>query len=806
MARRILAPLILFCLMCTGALFGADWVPLTSSTPQPPRVTVVSDAPGDTVLRVEVPGYTVEEVSVDGVAHSRVLLPKSPRLLNQGDPELPFVVASVAIPYEGTPRVEVLEEDTRTLRVGRYMPSKGSLSRSVDPETVPYSFSPVYSNDASYPAQAAAAGEPYLLRNVRGTAVAVYPIRFNPARGELAVSLSLTVRVRTTGSGGANVLHGSVPDCLDSEQVYANHFANGENAGRSYTPVRETGALLVVTNDAFTEAMLPLVYWKRQKGIPTEIVKLSEVGTTDAAVKALIQDRYDRGGLAYVLLVGDSGFMPYPLGTVGDVAGEAADPMYALLAGSDSYPDIVVSRFPAQTASEAATMANRVIRYEKTPQASASWYQMASGIASAEGAPTDGQRMDWLRADLLNCGYTAVDQIYDPGATAAQVTSALNSGRGLVNYIGHGGETYWVTSGFNVANVYALSNTDLVPFIFDVACVNGMFNRSGGDCFAEAWLKAGTPAAPKGALGIYAASTNQDWVPPCDAQGESVDLLAAGRAHTFGALCFDGVMKGLDMYPGATGQQLFQQWHIFGDGSEMVFTKPPTPMSVSHASVLPAGATSFAVTVSGVSGALCALYDADSKTLIGSAITGANGGATISLDAPPPGTSELSLTVTAFNRVPYIAAIRSACTLSCDATAPVVGKVLFPVIFSAFTSPWVCSGSPSFRWDFGDGSQSLNQESSHIYAEAGTYTWMMVASAAEVRCSSMGSIVILGRPPGDSDGDGAVSIGEVQLAINMFLEFLPPANGVDCDGDGAVSIGELQKVINAFLGEAQECS
>jgi hypothetical protein len=63
-----------------------------------------------------------------------------------------------------------------------------------------------------------------------------------------------------------------------------------------------------------------------------------------------------------------------------------------------------------------------------------------------------------------------------------------------------------------------------------------------------------------------------------------------------------------------------------------------------------------------------------------------------------------------------------------------------------------------------------------------------------------------GSVPGDCDGDGTVSIGEVQKAINMFLGTLAPGCGVDCNGNGTVSIGEVQKVINAFLGMASSCS
>jgi hypothetical protein len=53
---------------------------------------------------------------------------------------------------------------------------------------------------------------------------------------------------------------------------------------------------------------------------------------------------------------------------------------------------------------------------------------------------------------------------------------------------------------------------------------------------------------------------------------------------------------------------------------------------------------------------------------------------------------------------------------------------------------------------------------------------------------------------GDCDGNGTVTISEVQSAINMFLGLKTPALCVDEDASGAVSIAEVQKTINAFLG------
>jgi uncharacterized protein YfaP (DUF2135 family) len=53
---------------------------------------------------------------------------------------------------------------------------------------------------------------------------------------------------------------------------------------------------------------------------------------------------------------------------------------------------------------------------------------------------------------------------------------------------------------------------------------------------------------------------------------------------------------------------------------------------------------------------------------------------------------------------------------------------------------------------------------------------------------------------GDCDGNGVVSISEVQSAINMYLGLTPVLSCVDMDGGKTVTISEVQKTINAFLG------
>ncbi len=73
-----------------------------------------------------------------------------------------------------------------------------------------------------------------------------------------------------------------------------------------------------------------------------------------------------------------------------------------------------------------------------------------------------------IRTDLLNYGYTTIDQIYDPGAIAAQVSNSVNQGRGFINYAKYGADTaYWVTNKFlNNNNANALTNDYMLPLLF----------------------------------------------------------------------------------------------------------------------------------------------------------------------------------------------------------------------------------------------------------------------------------------------------------------------------------------------------
>jgi hypothetical protein len=257
--------------------------------------------------------------------------------------------------------------------------------------------------------------------------------------------------------------------------------------------------------------------------------------------------------------------------------------------------------------------------------------------------------MDLIRTDLLGYGYVSVDQIYDPTATAAQVYNALNAGRGIVNYTGHGWSGGWSSSGFSTSHIQNnLTNAGMLPFIHSVACVNGDFSVS--TCFAEAWLRTTDSGSPVGAVAAYMSSVNQSWDPPMTSQDEAIDLLMANNMYTIGGLFYNGSCKMIDDY-GTGGENMFLTWHIFGDPSLCVRTTQPQSLTVTHNGTIAAGQSSYNVNVAGVSDALCALYA--NGVLYGSALTNGSGDATISVGASLVGVPNLTLTVTGFDKVTF---------------------------------------------------------------------------------------------------------------------------------------------------------
>ena len=193
--------------------------------------------------------------------------------------------------------------------------------------------------------------------------------------------------------------------------------------------------MLVISYGSFMETVQPLVDWKNKKGIATEMVNISDIGSSSSSVTSFVADYYNTNGLTFLLLVGDIAQMPSH-----SDSGSASDMSYGCITGNDYYAEVIVGRLSGSTPSQIQTQVERSINYEKYPQSGAEWYDNALGVASNQGPGfggyTDDDFNDMLWNDILSdFTYDSYQYSYDgSGGSVSQGMGVINSGVSTVSY------------------------------------------------------------------------------------------------------------------------------------------------------------------------------------------------------------------------------------------------------------------------------------------------------------------------------------------------------------------------------------
>jgi gingipain R len=626
-----------------------------SVTAQQNQITVKLLPKEGPMLSVDPAVYALTPAAnATGTFTSRIDAPGSTYFMEAGAPELPVFTKSVVIPPTGGVKYEVFYSSYEDIPDAAIVPSKGSLKRNIDPATVPYTFGPAYSTDAFYPGNLFKGSDPVIVRNERRMAVQLYPFQYNPVTRTLRVYHNLNVVVLPNAAGKTknelNSVRGNNPDA----QV-------------QYTPLGETGRMLIIAPQSYYNDLLPLISWKKEKGIETDFADVATVGNSQASIKSYVSTYYGQhSDLMFLLLVGDHAQVnSYNAGMSGSEI-KWSDSEYGQLAGNDKYPEIYVGRLPAASTAEVQTMVTRIVEYEKTPDMG-SWYSTSIGIGSDQGAgigddgEADWQHMRNIRTKLMAYGYTTVHEFYDGshgGADASgnpnstMVSTAVNSGAGLFMYCGHGSQNTCVTSNYSSTDISAGTNNHKYPFVISVACNNGTFTT--GSCLSEAFLRASDSNGPKGAISCCGSSILMAWAEPMQVQDEIGDILTEQYGNTnikrtLGGLFYNGGMSMLDAYGNSgTAREVMETWVMFGDPSVMIRTVTPDALTASHLINENIGVSQLVVNCN-TDGALVSITQ--SGQILGTGIV-SGGSVTISF-APVMTNAPLLVTATAFNKTPY---------------------------------------------------------------------------------------------------------------------------------------------------------
>lgn len=569
------------------------------------QVNLISSDSNGVKIEVVIPGYYENKIIANNIQCVYFHIPGSSAYMKQSYPTLPKLTKLVQMAQDCN--IQVLSKEEVTVKLNfPVVPSKGHLTRDVNPDSVPYEFGPVYKQDVFWPGEQEqfSVGSSFQLREVSGVRLQIIPMTVNHAQMSMKVLKRAVISLQCQQSAQRYETQ-SLPRQKEVNNKTFNAFYNemfinptreiATDTDRGTVPPESNKKLVVIVPSQFESLIGSWVNWKRQCGYTVTVNSVAS-GTTATTIKAYLQGLYDNvtTRFSYVVLIGDASYvtdftLATPMPTFkGSYEGAAADRVYVRLAGNDNYPDAFISRISGDATTIPPQLA-KIVTYEQS--ASGTWLSNGICIASDQGSPTDKERTEWLQngggagqkipvvtGGLIGYGYKKFYDIYDPTAYASDVTNAVNAGVNIILYIGHGSSTSWGTTGFNVSNVNALSNGTMLPVIWSVACVNGDFLKT-GTCFAEAWLR----KANGGAVAMECASTNEAWVPPCDKQAATANAIIQKTYTTFGALEAVGCIRGLEVWGDTNtgqGNQMAEQCNLFGDCTLLVRTKPALAMQV----------------------------------------------------------------------------------------------------------------------------------------------------------------------------------------------------------------------------------
>ena len=545
-----------------------------------PDFRITSSAPDLITVEIDFPEISFSDTLVDGETFQVLRMSEMGYLTEVGFPQLPQTTRLIGIGPREEYRLRIsgvkyVDHDNMKI-----YPAQPKLTRQDQKPDLVIERS-FYQTNSWYPQEMFTAEEPAILRDLRVLPLNICPFQYNPARQTLRAVRSVTVTIEKSGNQGVNPIdYGLSVKDRSFLPLYRSFVLNFDTmSGYFENEIDGLPNMLIITHDQFYQAAQPFVKWKNEKGVETQLVKLSEIGVNPSAdqIKSFISNIYQSAADKpdYLLLIGDvTG--PYALPWF-SVSGSMTDHPYYQLLGNDILPDISGGRISVQTVAEAQVVFTKLIQYEKTPfLGNGDWFHSALVINSSDFQ--DPQAGNWAKAQFLAYGYNPVHHLGDNlgNATVANVYSAVNSGISYIFYIGHGSASSWSTSGFSTSNIPNLTNGAMQPVISSVACNNADLDVP-YDVFAEVWLKNSTD---KGAVGIM-AFTESCSVYETDTLGRGmVRALLSDSIPAFGNIIDFGRLHMFQSFGMGSSSAMYQSL-LVGEPELQVWTRTPENLLVS---------------------------------------------------------------------------------------------------------------------------------------------------------------------------------------------------------------------------------
>ncbi len=289
-------------------------------------------------------------------------------------PEIPHIAKILAIPDQGTVSVEVLETGKTQIIKGINIPPVRESWMEGKPETPYCENIAAYSSEDIYPAELVKVEDPAIFRDFRIARVSIYPIRYSPAKQEIEVVSSITIKVKYGGGSGINSKLGfKKPIAPSFDRLYKSILFNYDEVLRREYNGDALGYDLMICfmPDSFVTSFQAYADWNHKTGTYIKVIKFSEIGangTNPVPIKNYILNAYTTWPVppTHVLIIGDAGVAPHQNITL-DGWTFPYDDYFVELTGNDYFPELMIGRFTNQANAKLRNIRNKLINYEKIP-------------------------------------------------------------------------------------------------------------------------------------------------------------------------------------------------------------------------------------------------------------------------------------------------------------------------------------------------------------------------------------------------------------------------------------------------------
>jgi hypothetical protein len=327
---------------------------------------------------------------------------------------------------------------------------------------------------------------------------------------------------------------------------------------------------VMITTGELKSSLLPLKALREGQGMSVVVVDVEDLYDefsfgikSPKAIKDFLQFTRDswRQVPRFVLLAGDSSYDPKNYLGYGEfdlVPTKLYDSAYMEAASDDWFvdfqgtglPAIASGRLPVRNVAEATAMVGKIVSYESSTGSNSllmSWdlddgYNFAAFGNTLRPLVPGGMQ-------LVEVARGAVDD-----ATAkSQVLAAINQGKTIVNYNGHGSVNQWRANILTNADAAGMTNSQKLAFFVMMTCLNGYYNDPVLDSLAESLMK-----SIGGAAAVWASSAQCEPGGQEQMNAELYRLLFSGEPITVG----EATQRAKQA---VTDSDVRRSWILFGD-------------------------------------------------------------------------------------------------------------------------------------------------------------------------------------------------------------------------------------------------